>query len=82
MVDYLIDTKFWLQWIIKKFCLSLHVKNILLTPVHDWIHECIWDWTRMWDPALNMSTVWPNWHQGIIYMLSDGMARHFASLAE
>ena len=34
------------------------VYNIFLTPAHDWIHNCIQDWTRKWDPALNTSAVW------------------------
>ena len=39
---------------------SWGVYNLFLTPVHDWIHDCILDWTREWDPVLNMSAVLPN----------------------
>ena len=35
------------------------VYNIFLTPAHDWIHNCIQEWNRNWDPALNTSAVWP-----------------------
>ena len=52
--------------------MSWGVYNIFLTPAHNWIHNCIQDWTREWDPALNTSTVWPNHRQGIIAMLSGG----------
>ena len=54
--------------------------SIFLTPVHDWIHDCIWDWTREWDPTFNMSAVSPNRRQGIIAMLSGGMAGWFRGL--
>ena len=37
----------------------------------------IWDWTRRWGPVRNMSTVWPNHRQGIIFMLSGGMTGRF-----
>ena len=33
------------------------VYNLFLTPVHDWIHECIQECTREWDSALNTSAV-------------------------
>ena len=46
MVAYLTNTGCWLQLISKKGYMSLQGKNILLTPVHDWIHNCIWDWIR------------------------------------
>ena len=36
---------------------SWGVYNIFLTPVRDWIHDCIRDWTRECDPDLNMSRV-------------------------
>ena len=45
-------------------------RNLSLTPVHDWIHYCIQDWTPNWDPALVKSTVWPNRFQGIIAVFS------------
>ena len=51
--------------------------NLLLTPAHDWIQDCICNWTREWDPALNMSTVRPNRRQGIIAMLSGGTVGRF-----
>ena len=44
--------------------------NLWLTPVHDWIHDCIWEWTREWYSSLSTSTVWPNCSQVIIAMLS------------
>ena len=37
--------------------LSWGVYNIFLTAARNWIHDCIRDWTREWDPALNTSTV-------------------------
>ena len=36
---------------------SWGVYNIFLTPVNDWIHNFIRDWTREWDSALNTSAV-------------------------
>ena len=36
---------------------SWGVYNIFLTPAHDWIHDCIRDWTQEWDPALNTIAV-------------------------
>ena len=36
---------------------SWGVYNIFLTPANDWIHDCIRDWTREWDPALNTIAV-------------------------
>ena len=53
---------------------SWGVENIFLTPALDWIQDCIPDWTRDWNPSLNTSTVWSNLRQGIIAMLSGGMA--------
>ena len=50
--------------------------NLFLTPAHDWMHDCILEWTRMWDSALMTSTVWPNHYQGIIIMLSGGKWFH------
>ena len=47
-------------------------KNILLNPAHKWMHNCIWDWTQKWYPALMASTVWTNNHQGIIAISSGG----------
>ena len=45
--------------------MSWGVQNIFLTPTHDWIHYCIWDWTRdrtrEWDSALNVSAMLPVW---------------------
>ena len=38
-------------------CVRWGVYNLFFTPVHDWIHDCIQDWTREWDPALNTSAV-------------------------
>ena len=52
--------------------------NLFLTPAHNWIHDCIREWTREWDPALNMSAVWHNLCQGIIFMLSDGTVGRFS----
>ena len=40
---------------------SSWVYNLFLTPVHDWIQDCIRDWTQEWDLALNTSTVGPVW---------------------
>ena len=37
--------------------MSLGVYNVFLNPAHDWLHDCIQDWTLEWDPALNMSAV-------------------------
>ena len=36
---------------------SWGVWNIFLTLAHDWIHNCIQDWTQEWDPSLNTSVV-------------------------
>ena len=36
---------------------SWGVYNLFLIPAHDWFHKCIRDWTREWDPALNMIAV-------------------------
>ena len=52
---------------------SWGVYNLFLTPAHNWINNWIHDGTREWDPALNMSAVWPNCRQGII-SLSSGRA--------
>ena len=46
--------------------------NIFLPPTHNWMHDCIRDWTQKWDPALMTSIVWPNHCQGIIIMSSGG----------
>ena len=56
------------------------VYNIFLAPAHDWIHNCIRDWTWEWDPALNTSAVWPNLRQGIIAVLSGGTVGRFRKL--
>ena len=56
---------------------SWGVYNIFLTPVHNWIHDCIRYWTREGDPALNMIAVWPNRRQGIIAMWSGGTVGQF-----
>ena len=58
------------QW--EKGYVSWQGWNLFLTPAHDWIHKCIQDCTRKWDPALNRSRVRPNRHQGIIAMLIGG----------
>ena len=49
--------------------MSWQGKNIFLTPVHDWMHNCIWDLTWMWDR--------PNYCQGIIDTLSGEMVCQF-----
>ena len=36
---------------------SWGVKNIFLIPAHNWIHDCIRNWTQKWVLALNMSEV-------------------------
>ena len=61
---------------------SWGVYNILLTPAFDWIHDCIWDWTREWDPALNMRSVWPTRRQRVIAMLRVVQWANFPSRAE
>ena len=30
-------------------------KNHFLTPAHDWIHDCIWDWHPVLDPEVGSS---------------------------
>ena len=65
MIAYLTNDRFWLHWEGNIGYVSWQVKIIFLTPDHDLIHECIWDWTQKWDQALMMSTLWPNNHQGI-----------------
>ena len=77
MVAYITNTVWWMQWISKKCYVSLKVNNLFLTPVHDLIHNCIRDWTRKWDPALNTVPVCPNYRQGIITMLTGGMTGRF-----
>ena len=72
MVAYITNARCWIQWKGEILYASWKGKNILLNPVHDWMHDCIRDWTRKWDPALMTSAVWPNSHQGIIYILSGG----------
>ena len=37
--------------------MSWGVYNLFLTPVYDWIHECIQYWAQEWDPALNTSAM-------------------------
>ena len=51
---------------------SWRVYNLVLTPAHDWIHDCIRDCNQEWYSALNKSAVWTNISQGIISMLSGG----------
>ena len=71
MVAYLTDAR--LTTVTRREgCASWGGYSIFLTPVHDWIHDCIWDWTREWDPTFNTSAVSPNRRQGIIAMLSGG----------
>ena len=46
-----------------EFCINWgylrrQTENILLVPVHEWIHYCIWDWNLEWYPYLIMSTIW------------------------
>ena len=77
MVVYPNDAMCWLEWKIMKGYVSWGVYNILLTPAHDWIYNCIQDWTWKWDPVLMTSTVWPNRRQGIITMLSSGTVGQF-----
>ena len=77
MVAYLTDAQCWLQLISNKGYVSLQVNNVLLTPAHNWIHDCILDWTWKWDPSLNMNTVLLNLRQGIIAMFSGGVAGRF-----
>ena len=72
MVAYITDARFCLQKTSKRGYVSLQGKSILLTPMYNWIHDCIQDCTRKWDPSLMMSTVWPNFRQGIISVLSGG----------
>ena len=67
----------WLQWTSKKGYVVFQGTNLFLTPVNNWIHKWIPDWTRKWDPALKTSIVWPNIRKGIIAMLSFGMAGQF-----
>ena len=59
---------------------ELDIYNVFLTPAHDWIHDCIQDWTWEWDLSLNTSTVWPNRCRGIVAMLSGGMVGRFCKL--
>ena len=61
----------------KEGYVSWGVYNLFLTLEYYWIHECIRDWTREWDPALNRITVWSNCHQGVIAMLSGGAIGQF-----
>ena len=56
MVAYLTDAK--LTTVTRREgYMSLGVYNVFLNPAHDWLHDCIQDWTLEWDPALNMSAV-------------------------
>ena len=70
MITYLPDSRWWLQWNGERRFVSWHNNNIFLTPVHNWIHDCTKEWTRKCDQSLITSTVWPNCHQGIIFMLN------------
>ena len=62
---------------VERVYLSYQFYNFFLTPVHDWLHDCIQDWTRKLDPALMTSVVWPNLCQGIIAMWSGGKVGQF-----
>ena len=77
IVAYQTNARRWLKFTREKIYVSWQGWNLLLTPVHDCIHDCIQDWNRKWDPALNMSTVQLNRHQGIIAMLSGGKVGWF-----
>ena len=61
MVAYLTDTRCWLQWTSKRGYVIWQVKNLVLNPGDDCIHDCIQDWTHKWDPSLMKSTAWPMW---------------------
>ena len=73
MVTSLTNTGLWMQWISKKLYVIFQGKNMFLTPAHDWLKEYIRDWTLKWYPALMTSTIWYNWSQEVIAMLSVGM---------
>ena len=72
MVAVLTDASCWLKWKGERDYVICQGNNLLLTPAHDWMHNCTWDWTRKWYPSLMKITVWPNHHQGIINILSGG----------
>ena len=61
MITYLTGAMFWLKWTSKRCYVSRQGKNIFITPLHNWIHNCIWEWKQKWDPSLMTSTVWPVW---------------------
>ena len=61
MLAYLNDARCWLQLKRDSWYVSWQDMTILFNPENNWMHECIWDWTRKWDQALMMSKVWPLW---------------------
>ena len=59
MLAYLTNAMWRLQREVNISYVSCQVKDIFLTPVQSWMHNCIWKWTWKWDPDLMLSTVWP-----------------------
>ena len=45
--------------------MSWQGKRIFSTPEHNYMHDCIQEWTWKWDPEFMKSTVCPNLCQGI-----------------
>ena len=62
---------------VNRGCVIWQGNNIFLTPVHNWIHYCIQEWSWKWDVALMTSTVQPNRRQNIITMLGGGTVGRF-----
>ena len=55
MFVYLTNTGFWLHWYEGKDMWVLGGKNHFLTPVNNWIHDCIRDWNPGLDPEVGSS---------------------------
>ena len=55
MIAYLTDPGCWLHCYKDKSMQVLGDKNHFLTPAHDWIHYCIWDWHPGLDPKVGSS---------------------------
>ena len=66
MVSYITNARFWIHFLGNRVYVTWKDKKILLSPVDDWIHDSIWNWTQDWYPALITSTIQTSLHK-IIY---------------
>ena len=81
MDAYLTDARYWKHWKGERCYVSWEGRNLFLNFAHDWMHNCIQDWTRKWNTALTTSKVWSSRRQGIITIFSGGMVGQLRELS-